>query len=334
MRDVAALAGVGLKTVSRVVNGVPTVDPALVTRVNAAATKLGYRPNLTASSLARRDGRTATIGLLLEDVANPFSAAVHRAVEDVARARRFQVLTGSLDEDPDRERQLAHTLIDRRVDGLIIMPAGSDQSYLVPEQQAGIPLVFLDRHPSLIAADTVASDHRSGALRAVGHLVTVGHRRVGYLGDNLSIATARARFDGYRQALEQAGVEVESVLVRHGLHTVDAAVKATNDILSIVGRPTALFSSQNLVTMGTVRALHTAALQHRIAVVGFDDFALADLLQPGISVVAQDPAALGRLAAEMLFNRIAGDHASPRTHVLPTTFIQRGSGEIPPLESH
>ena len=125
MRDVAALAGVGIKTVSRVVNDVPTVAPDLVDRVNNAAAKLGYRPNLTASSLRRSDRRTATIGLLLENVANPFSAAIHRAVEDVARARGVLVLTGSLDEDPVREKSLAQALIDRGVDGLLVAPGGN-----------------------------------------------------------------------------------------------------------------------------------------------------------------------------------------------------------------
>src|ERR1700683_1563267 len=142
MKDVAALAGVAIKTVSRVMNGDPTVTPELAARIRDAAGKLGYRPNLTASSLRRGDRRTATIGLLLEDVANPFCAVLLRAVGDVARGRRVQILTGSLDEDPDRERDLAITLIDRGVDGLVIMPAAPDQSYLVAERRLGSRVVF------------------------------------------------------------------------------------------------------------------------------------------------------------------------------------------------
>ncbi len=170
MKDVAALAGVAIKTVSRVMNGDPTVTPDLAARIRDAAGKLGYRPNLTASSLRRGDRRTATIGLLLEDVANPFSAGLLRAVEDVARQRRVQILIGSLDEDQDRERELATTLIDRGVDGLIIVPAAPDQSYLLVERNLGIRVVFLDREPRFLNADVVTSGNRQGAIMAVEHL--------------------------------------------------------------------------------------------------------------------------------------------------------------------
>ena len=170
MRDVAALAGVGIKTVSRVVNDVPTVAPELAERVRTAADKLGYRPNLTAASLRRTGGRTGTIGLLLEDVSNPYSSGVHRAVENYARERGALVLAGSLDEDPLREREMIRALIDRRVDGLIVMPAGRDHRYIVAEQQQGTSFVFVDREPSPLLADAVVSDNRGGARRAVGHL--------------------------------------------------------------------------------------------------------------------------------------------------------------------
>jgi LacI family transcriptional regulator len=332
MRDVAALAGVGIKTVSRVVNDVPTVAPGLVARVNDAATKLGYRPNLTASSLRRRDRRTSTIGLLLENVANPFSGTVHRAVEDVARPRGVLVLTGSLDEDPVREKTLARALIDRRVDGLLVVPAGTDHSYLVGEQRAGTHIVFLDRDPALVAADTVRSDSRRGAIDAVTHLLAHGHRRIAYLGDRTDIKTAQDRFAGYLAALRRAGVVVREDLVRSGLSTTEHAEAATREVLSAAMPPTALFTSQNLVTIGALRALREAGLRNRIAHIGFDDVQLADIIEPGLSIVAQDPVEIGRLAATMLFARIDGDTSPARTVVVPTALIQRGSGELPPSD--
>ena len=155
MRDVAALAGVSLKTVSRVVNEEPTVAVELVTRVRLAAERLNYQPNLTASNLRRGDGKSATIGLLVQDVSNPYSAAIYRAVEDVAGSVGVSVLAGSLDEDPDREREMTADLIARRVDGLIIAPAGQDHSYLQLEQRSGTAVVFVDRPPVLLAADSV-----------------------------------------------------------------------------------------------------------------------------------------------------------------------------------
>jgi LacI family transcriptional regulator len=330
MRDVAALAGVGIKTVSRVVNDVPTVAPDLVARVNEAAAKLGYRPNLTASSLRRSDRRTSTIGLLLENVANPFSGVVHRAVEEVARARGVLVLTGSLDEDPAQEKNLARALIDRGADGLLVVPAGSDHSYLVGEQRAGTQIVFLDRNPSLVAADTVRSDHHKGAVGAIAHLIDHGHRRIAYLGDRADVSTARERHAGYLAALRAAGLGVSDELIHQDLSTTEQAEEQTRAILDQPEPPTALFTSQNLVTIGALRALRAAGLRGRIAHVGFDDVLLADLLEPGLTVVAQDPREIGRLAVTRLFARIDGDRSPARTLVVPTRLIARGSGELPP----
>jgi LacI family transcriptional regulator len=330
IKDVGALARVSIKTVSRVMNGDPAVSPARTAQVRAAAAKLGYRPNLTASSLRRGDRRTATIGLLLEDVANPFSAALLRAVEDEARQRQVQILIGSLEENPDRERTLAITLIDRGVDGLVIVPAAPDQSYLAAERRLGIPIVFLDREPRFLDADAVISDNYAGAVAAVEHLRSSGHQRIAYLGDSPAIATAAHRFDGYQRALERAGLPADPRIVRHGLLTADAAAQAAVGLLSLPDPPTALFASQNLVTIGTVKALRRAGLQDKIALVGFDDFPLADILTPGITVITQDTAQLGRLAAQLLFARLDGDDTPPRTHVVPTGMITRGSGEIKP----
>jgi LacI family transcriptional regulator len=327
MRDVAALAGVGIKTVSRVVNDVPTVAPELVERVRSATEKLGYRPNLTAASLRRSGGRTNTIGLLLEDVSNPFSSAVHRAVEDCARERDVLVLAGSLDEDPQRERELTRTLIDRRVDGLIVMPAGRDHRYIVAEQAAGTSFVFIDREPSPLLADAVVSDNRGGAREAVTHLLGTGCRSVAYFGDDLEIPTARQRFLGYQDALSAAGIDPDGAIVRHGLRTAEQAREAARAVLT-VGFPDGVFTSQNLVTVGVVAVLHRLALQHRVPLVGFDDVPLADLLEPGLTIMAQDPAAVGRLAAARLFQRINGDTGPAAVHTVPTRLVVRGSGEL------
>jgi LacI family transcriptional regulator len=330
MRDVAALAGVSFKTVSRVINGVSTVDPGLVARVNTAADRLGYRPNLTASNLRRSDGRTATIGTLVEDAANPFSALLLRAIENAARERGVLALFGSLDEDAGRERRLAGAFLDRRVDGLLIVPAGRDHSYLLRERQAGTCLVFVDREPRLLEADAVVSDNRAGAISAVNHLLAAGHRRIAYLGDRMSVITATQRYDGYTHALELARIPLDERIVWHEASSEEAAIEAATRMLRLPEPPTALFTGQNLVTIGASRALRTLGLENTVAMVGFDDFPLADMLRPGITVVAQDVIGLGRLAAETLFRRLDGDRSPFRTHVLPTWLITRGSGEIGP----
>lgn len=329
MRDVAALARVSLKTVSRVINAVDSVDPVLADRVRLAAGALSYRPNLTASNL-RRGGRTATIGMLVEDASNPFSAILMRAVENVARPRGVLVLIGSLDGDPERERLMTSALIDRRVDGLVIVPSSRDHRYLLREQQAGVHLVFLDRGPHHLHADSVFSDNKQGALRAVQHLLAAGHRRIAYLGDRTHIATARDRFAGWERALELARIPRDATLIRHDLYTEQASMQATKSLLASADPPTALFTSQNLITIAATRVLRAADLHERIAVVGFDDFSLADLLQPAITVIAQDVGLLGESAAQLLFDRLDGDRSPTKAIVIPTRLIVRGSGEIPP----
>jgi LacI family transcriptional regulator len=330
MRDVAALAKVSIKTVSRVVNGETGVSPSLVRRVVAASERLNYRHNLTASSLRRSDGRSATIGVVLEDVSNPFSSALHRAIEDVAVQRGVLVLAGSSDEDEDRERQLVSAFARRRVDGLIIQPSSLDHGYLITERKAGTAIVFVDRPPAFLDADTVLTDNAVGVRRGVRHLIAHGHRRIGYLGDLRTIATAAERYRGYVDELADQSVEVDERLVRLDLRGIEKAEAAVTELLGHSQPPTALFTGQNLITIGAFRALRRLGLHNRVALIGFDDILLADLLEPGITVIAQDPAAIGRTAAEMLFRRLDGDRSPSEHRIVLTRMIERGSGEILP----
>jgi LacI family transcriptional regulator len=333
MLDVAALAGVGLKTVSRVVNDEPGVSPALEARVKRAIEQLHYRRDANAATLRRLGRKTQTIGLVLEDVSNPFSSALHRAVEDAARERGVLLFAGSCDEDPERERELIGSFRERRVDGIVVVPASHDHGYLYEERRAGTALVFVDRPASHLDADAVVSDNVGGARQAVHHLLRRGHRRIGFLGDLLSIATAAERLRGYTEALENTGFGIADELIHTDLRDPDAAAAAVEDLLALPAPPTALFTSQNLLTIGGVRALHQARREHEIALIGFDDISLADMLDPAVSVVAQDPQALGRAAADQLFRRLDGDTGAAVNLVLPVTLIARGSGELPPTHS-
>jgi LacI family transcriptional regulator, galactose operon repressor len=331
MRDVAALASVSLKTVSRVVNGETNVAPELAERVHAAAAQLRYQPNLTASNLRRSDKKSFTIGLLVQDVANPFSAAIFRAVEDVAAAAGVSVLASSLDEDPARERVVTADLVARRVDGLIIVPTGTDQSYLRLEQQSGTALVFIDRPPRVLAADTVLADNHGGTVDAMRCLLERGHRRIAYVGDLESIQSAQERYAGYAAALSDAGIPLDPRLVRHNVHSQEKAQAVCAELLTAPGPPSALFTARNVITTGAVRALRAHGLERSVALIGFDDFELADILQPSVAVVAQDPAAMGKLSTELLLSRIgSGPGFEPTRHILPTRLIVRESAEIAP----
>ena len=330
MREVAALAGVSIKTVSRVVRDEPGVSPELVARVNDAVRMLHYRHNLAASNLRRGDRKTAAIGLLLQDVANPYASALHRAVEDVARDRRTLVFAASSDEHPERQRQALSALVTRRVDGLIVMPVGAEHGMLLHERRLGMPIVFVDRLPMLAEIDSVTVDNRHGACTATRHLAAHGHRRIAFLGDLSTIWTAAERYAGYVDGLALRELPLAARLVRHDLHSPAAAEAAAGELLDGPDPPTALFTGQNLVTAGALRAIQRRGLQHRIAVVGFDDLPLADLLDPGLTVIAQDPAAIGRTAAEQLFARLEADTGPTRHRVIPTSLVVRGSGEIRP----
>lgn len=331
MREVAALAGVSLKTVSRVLNDEPGVSPSLASRVREAATELDYRHNLTASSLRRADQRTSTIGLLLEDIANPFFALLHRGVEDVAGEVGIGVLAASLDQDADRERRLVEAFVSRRVDGLIIVPTDSEQGYLLNEMRAGMPIVFADRLPRGLDGDVVLTDNREATRRATGHLIERGHRRIAFLGGVLGIQTAEDRYLGFLDAMHEAGVEVRPDWVVRDLHSVSEAQAVANDLLAGDAIPTAFFTAQNYLSIGTSRALRVSSMEHRIAMIGFDDFEFADMLNPSVSVVAQDPRRIGQLAATMLFTRMAEPERPPSVTVLPSILTHRQSGEIHPI---
>jgi LacI family transcriptional regulator len=330
MKEVATLAGVSLATVSRVVNGDGKVRPDLAERVREAVGLLGYRRDLTATNLRRADRQSASVGIVFDDVANPFHSALLRGVETVARTRGVLPLVGSSDEDATRERELAEALLSRRVDGLIIVPSGADHSYLRAERDAGVGLVFLDRPPAFMDADVVLSDNVGGAFAGAAHLIGNGHRRIGFLGDIERIFTATERLRGYREALTAHGLPFDPGLVRMNLHDSGTAAAAADELLAADDPPTALFAAQNLITIGALKSLRARGLHQRTALIGFDDVALADALEPGLTVIAQDAHALGRMGAELLFARLDGDAGPTRRVEMPTTLIQRGSGELAP----
>ena len=330
MVDVASASGTSLKTVSRVVNGEGGVRPELVERVNKAITKLNYRHNQTAGSLRRIGGRTRTIGLLLEDISNPFSASLLRSVEDSARERKVEIFAGSLDGDPLREATIVQAFTTRRVDGLIIVPCSDDHRYLEVERRTGNHFVFVDRPAHHFAADTVVATNKAGTQIAVESLIRNGHSRIAYLGDDKSIYTAAERYSGYLAAMKAAKLPVDKGLVQLGFSGGAAIAAKVSALFQSANPPTAIFSAQNLITLEVVRMLRSLGMAKKCALIGFDDIPLADLMEPAISLVTQDIPAMGKEAAEMLFARLDGNNSEFHTRVVDTTFTQRASGLIKP----
>ncbi|MGL5809018.1 MAG: LacI family DNA-binding transcriptional regulator [Nocardioides sp.] len=329
LRDVAIRAGVSTKTASRVVNAEPGVSEAKLTAVNHAIAELNYRRDMGASSLRRADGRTQAVGAVLEDLANPYSAEVHRALENEARERGVLIFAGSVDQDIERERQLVREFTARRADALVMMPASADHEYLATEVSPNTPVVFIDRPPHGFPTDAVLTDNAPGAATAVEHLVAHGHTRIGFLGDAMSIPTARERHRGFLDAMSRRGLRIPPTAMATGLHSDDASRSAAEAMFGVERPPTAVFTAQNNITSSVIRVLAGLGLRDQVAMVGFDDLPWADLLQPGITVMAQDPALIGRTAAEIVFARLGGDDSAPRTEIIPTRLIRRGSGELP-----
>ncbi|MET4060198.1 LacI family transcriptional regulator [Arthrobacter sp. UYP6] len=322
MTDVAQRAGVSLKTVSRVVNGVQTVDPEMAGRVQEAADELGYRPNFAAAVL-RSGARTATIGLLIKDLRNEFYATIAAAVADVARANGFQLITSYSGENADDELEAVQDLCRRRVDGLLIVPTSGDHAGLQKERDLGTPMVFLDRRPEGLDADAVVLDNFAGARAGTGMLLDEGHTRIGILIDTLRMPTMGERLNGVRQAYTDRGLSFDESLVVHNVATPDKAAKRMETILAAEQAPTAFFCGNNRSGVGALRTLWAHGRTEPL--VCFDDFHLSDLMPRPVTVIGYDNYALGALGAELLFRRIRGEDFESQTVVLPTRLIRRGT---------
>ncbi|WP_225804191.1 LacI family DNA-binding transcriptional regulator [Streptomyces sp. NK15101] len=326
LADVAREVGVSAKTVSRVLNEDGPSSPETRARVLAAVAKLGFQPNLMARNI-RVGGPDTTVGLVVPDLGNPFFGTVAGGVEDLVRSRGLTLLMGSSAEDPDRERALIQTFLARRVSMLMVVPAfGADHGHLKAPRAAGLPVVFLDRPGVGLSADCVVSSNRTGVHEGVSHLIARGHRRIGFIGDlPAKLYTRRERLAGYRSALAEAGLPYDQTLVT-GAHSQDAAAAETTALLDLPHPPTALFAANNIMALGVIARL-TRAGRKDVALVTFDDLPLADVLEPALTVVAQDPAAIGEAAARTALARLDGDRSRARTIMVPTRLVVRGSSE-------
>ncbi|QVQ54461.1 LacI family DNA-binding transcriptional regulator [Spiractinospora alimapuensis] len=321
MVDVAAAARVSVKTVSRVANGVPTVDPELASRVVDAMRTLGFQRNSVAASL-RSGQSTATIGLIIIDLANTFYSTIAAAVAEVAREHGRQLFTASSGWDDQQERDLALDLCRRRVDGLIVVPSGADLAYLAPEIERGTPVVFVDRPPVGLDGDTILIDNRGGARNAVRMLVTEGHRSIGVITDALNAPTMRERRAGARDELMAHAILSGSHLVEIASDDPATARRATATMLDLPEPPTAIFCGNNRVLSGAVAEVVARGENVRLA--GFDDVEFAELLPYPVTVVGYDTPSLGRFAAQALFRRIQDPATTLSTTTIATYLADRG----------
>ncbi|MET8044326.1 LacI family DNA-binding transcriptional regulator [Micromonospora sp. NPDC005215] len=326
--QVAALSGVSVKTASRALGGEPRVAAETRARVQQAADQLGYRLNGVARELRRGANTSTLVGLLTGDLANPFYSRLASGLERELRIHSFQVITASTDEDPEWESLLVDTLLERRVRALVIASAAAEHGHLASEHRHGIPFIFVDRPPVNLTADAVLLDNHDGARQAGAHLVAAGHRRIGVVGDLSRLSTHRDRVAGFAEAMTTAGITNWVEYLVENAHDITAAERAVRELLGRTPPPTALFTTNNRITNGALRALrgHPAPP----ALIGFDDLDLGELL--GVSVIAHDTEQMGQRAAQLLLDRINGDVGPARRAVIPTQLLARGSGERAPAD--
>ena len=323
LKDVASVAGVSIKTVSRVVNEEPFVSDEVNARVQAAVRTLGYRRDDRASTL-RRATRSATIGLVVADVANPFYSAITRFVENAALAEGHLLITVSSDDDPRRERQIVDRLVRRRIDGLLIASARQDHQFLKREIEHGMAVVFFDRPPMRLAADAVLLEDEVGARLAVEHLLAAGHRRIALISDvTTDVYTAAAAAGRVRRRVRPAPASA-STNGSHGsgcTHRTGAR-DAVAEMLAAPSPPTAFFATNNRTAVGAAELL---ADRPEIGLVGCDDFELAAALRRPVTVVAFDVDEIARHATELLFERLAGRRGKPERRWVSPTLIVRST---------
>ena len=332
MTDVAKLAGVSTMTVSRVLNESPHVTDTLRTKVFAAIQQLRYQPNELARSL--REQRSRQIGIIVPYLYDPFFAICAAAVSEVVRQHSYSFVLATSNEEPGAEFEEASRMLRRNVEGLIVIPAflGSPPSLLLNPDFGRMPIVSLDRPiqesvPGKPARhDSLLVDNQGGARAGTSHLISLGHRRVVYLGLSDKLYTMRMRHQGYREAMQEAGLKPHAATLSGDL---EDSLGILRKLLSGRNKPTAIFCANNLITRHVLHSLRAMNLTppDPIALVGFDDFETADLLRPAITVVRQPNEQLGRAAAEVLFARLAHeDRTRPGvTTILPVELIIRGS---------
>jgi LacI family transcriptional regulator len=326
IKDVAAHAGVSVATVSAVINSNKYVSPDLTQRVHASIRALGYERNSLAQGLKKQTSQT--IGLIISDITNPFFTSVVRGVEDVANARGYSLILGNTDEDVKKEMGYIHLLESKRVDGLIISATQNNHAFLRSWPVHRLPLVSIDRLPDDVNIDAVLVDNVAGAREAVEHLIALGHERIGIVTGLAGITTTEERLIGYRQALAAHGIPLDPALIAEGNSRIDGGESATLQLLSReTTRPTALFVTSGLMIIGALQAIAQVGLRcpQDLALVGFDDFAWADVMHPRLTTVCQPTYEIGQKAAQLLFDRLEKRDAVPQVLRLQPRLIIRES---------
>ncbi len=306
MNDVAARAGVSIATVSRVVNGSQNLSPETRSRVLKAIKELNYQPSRVAKRLRSRSISGKLIGILIPDIQNPFYVDVLRGVEDVAYMNNYALIMCNFGQDEKKERMYLDILRSEAVDGLLAAPAREDDPEVTRLVKGGLPIVCIDRGLTGVDVDMVMVNNRKGAFLAVDHLAKAGYRRIAYLSGHPVIPSSRQREQGYLEALEANGLRVDHDLIKYGDSKYESGVLLCDQLMGSPKPPDALFTGNNLITLGALETIHRRGIRipSEVAIIGFDDMFWSNSLFPPLSAVRQPAVEIGKRAAELLIQRI------------------------------
>ncbi|GAC1361099.1 MAG: LacI family DNA-binding transcriptional regulator [Ktedonobacteraceae bacterium] len=326
IQDVARRAGVSISTVSRVVNGNVRVNPEIARRVQLAIDELHYQPSNAARTLQKN--RSQIIGLLLSDIENPFFTTLIKGVEDVAQRNGYSIILCNSDENPARERQYVSVLCSERVAGAIVMPTSENPRIVKLFVENHIPVVTVDRRIAGRQVDAILSDNVLGAREAVTHLLGNGYQRIAFIGGPTSSTTGRERLEGYRQALREASIPLDSSLERFGDFKEESGYRLAHELLALEPAIDALFVANNPMTLGALKTIYERQLRvpDDVALVGFDEMPWATLSSISLTTVTQSVYELGNTAALRLFQRLqAPNEITQQEIVIAPTLRIRGS---------
>ncbi|QPE05120.1 LacI family DNA-binding transcriptional regulator [Microbacterium schleiferi] len=325
--DVARLAGVSSKTVSRVFTQRELVSPETVERVLSAAKRLRFRPNTLARGL-RRGGSTNALGFIMGELSNPFYYKVASGIERELADQGYALIVATTDDSPEGEERVADALLAQRIGALLIIPVSDDQSYLEGERQLGTPVIAIDRPARNLVADSLVLENGKGTYETTRRLLARGHRRIGYVCNPASVYTQAERLRGFRDAMAADGIADTSPWERLEDDLSIAPDVIVRDLMSSESPPTALITGNNRMTIGALRVFRELGIMESMALVGFDDFDTADVI--GVTVITYDPVELGRQAARLALERMRDPAGFTQQIALPTWIIERGTGERAP----
>jgi len=325
IKDVAAIAGVSFTTVSHVLNETRPVSAEARRRVLAAVEEIGYLPSAVARSL--RKSETKIVGVLVPNVQNPFFAELVCGVEEACRLGGYSVFLCNSDNDPKRQQQYMRTLLEKRIDGLLLSSAGDDEALAGIFKMASVPSVTVDRLVPGAKADRVSVNNREGAAAAVRHLLELGHRRVGCISGPSEFEVAQERVEGWRDAFRDLGLAPDESWLIAGDFSSAGGYAAARQLLQASPELTAVFASNDLMALGAMRAAAEMgrSVPQALSVVGFDDIELSAYAYPSLTTVGCSIKELGREAGRALLERIENPQAALKEVLLTPTLVLRES---------